>query len=60
MPAPAPHPALVAPQYADSRPMPVLRWMVVRLETTSALRSSSWETPISRANTMTGSEAVMP
>ena len=34
--APAPAPALTAPQYAERRPMPLLRCNVTRFESTSA------------------------
>ena len=35
-PAPQPQPALTAPQYAESRPMPDFRWIVTRSESATA------------------------
>ena len=48
-PAAAPQPALTAPQYADSLPIPVLRCVVTRLATVRARSSSSWLFPFSPA-----------
>ena len=45
MPAAAPMPALTAPQNADSRPMPVFWWTVMRSDTATARISFSRETP---------------
>ena len=59
-PAAAPQPADIAPQKADSLPMGVFWWMVMRFDTTRARSSRSWLAPMSLAYTITGSEAVMP
>ena len=60
MPAPAPAPALTAPQYAESLPMPVFKCTVIRSLSATARMSCSRLAPSSFAYTTTGREAHIP
>ena len=60
MAAPALAPALTAPQYAESLPIPSFRWIAVRLEIANARYSFSLLLFSSMAYSTTGTHTVIP